>query len=646
MCLPAEEESLRVATLEEFSSGNLIEVTHLHMILIGHTGVGKTSLVKHLKGEKIDPNENSTEVMQPQLLLCRTKQPDLLHQETLAGGLEGAGDTGYFMQESELYKAQPGKFYLTIWDTGGQPMFQDLLPCFAKLRSLYGVVFKLTEDLDKHPENDFRYGRQKHSTGPSPFSNKELIYRCLGYIEMFSSSIKDTIPNLPSEIVDILQLGLHEQVLPKAILIGTYKDQFEKSELESEKLLTRLVTFTESLEQVECLCSKTHYPTESPFQVAVHMIDNTKAGSRNEIDEGLEILVDSIRMLAKYTTTKFPQNWLHFKQRLEETCKLKYPNGILPYVDACDVAKECHISNVDAPLIYFHEVGAFLWYYYSDRTILKNYVILYPEKLLKVLATIFDAKGYGGSAVEWRKLKSKGILVEKLYTSCLDEQNTGISTQWVLDFLNEHHIACPIAHTDIGVGYFIPCMLPLCVEPRHLQAEPASSLYIILNAGYVPPGLFPIWVTILADQTLKFGKGRWVLCKPLFRNQVEFKVEDNYRVLLTEHSNYIQVECCPPPPESTPDPQVYGTVRSVLDICLFRSVPKWIYEREYRFTFACTMGADGNAHFLSELPLDPTCDVECSQHHTTRLKEGQLLWFGIRKTMQSESGCANLSPRV
>ena len=71
--LPAGEESRRVATLEEFSPENLVEIKHLHMILIGHTGVGKTSVVKHLKGEKIDPDENSTEIIEPQLLVCMPK---------------------------------------------------------------------------------------------------------------------------------------------------------------------------------------------------------------------------------------------------------------------------------------------------------------------------------------------------------------------------------------------------------------------------------------------------------------------------------------------------------------------------------------------------------------------------------------------
>ena len=70
----AEEVSHRDATLKEFSPGNLIEITHIHMILIGHTGAGKTSVVKHLKDEKIDPDENSTEVMEQRLLFW-PKQP-------------------------------------------------------------------------------------------------------------------------------------------------------------------------------------------------------------------------------------------------------------------------------------------------------------------------------------------------------------------------------------------------------------------------------------------------------------------------------------------------------------------------------------------------------------------------------------------
>ena len=626
--LPAGEESRCVATLEEFSPGNLVEITHLHMILIGHTGVGKTSVVKHLKGEKIDPDENSTEVMEPQLLVC--KQPELLIRETLAASLQG---TGFFVKENENYRAEPGKFYLNIWDTGGQSMFQDLLPCFAKLRSLYGVVFKLTDDLDSYPKNSFRFGRQKYSTGPCPYSNKDLIYRCLGYIETFSSSIKDTIPRLPSEIVDILQLEREEQEFPIAVLIGTYRDKFEKPDKieKSEKLLDKLVTFTENLEKVECLHSKIHYPTEAIFQIPVYMLDNTKAGSRDEIDEGVQVLVEDISMLAKKTTVKVPKNWLDFKQKLEEICKSNYPNGIIPFTDVSKVAEECHISNVIAPLIYFHELGFFLWYYYSNRPTLKDYVVLDPEKLLKVLARIFDAKGYGSFSCEWKRLKSKGILEKKLSDHCLDEQKTGISTQWVLEFLSEHYVASPIDHKVLGKGHFIPSMLRVRDKLDCLD-EPTSSLYIVLNAGFVPPGLFPKWVTILSNHNLNLGTGHWVLCEEeLYRNQVKFEVQQNYRVLLTEHVDCIQVECCPPPSE-TPDPQVYRTVRNVLDVCLFRTVPKWIYEREYQFTFACT---DASHHLL---PADAITNqnVTCSQHQMMELTEGQLLWLGIGRTMPSE----------
>ena len=477
------------------------------MILIGHTGVGKTSVVKHLKGEKIDPDENSTEVMELQLLVC--KQPELLIQENLAASLEG---TGFFVKENENYRAEPGKFYLNVWDTGGQTMFQDLLPCFAKLRSLYGVVFKLTDDLDSYPESSFRYGRQAYSTGPCPYSNEALIYRCLGYIETFSSSIKDTIPRLPSEIVDILQLEREEQEFPIAVLIGTYRDKFEKPDKieKSEKLLDKLVTFKENLEKVECLHSKIHYPTEAVFQIPVYMLDNTKAGSSDEIDKGVQVLVEDISMLAEKTTVKVPKNWLDFKQKLEEICKSNYPNGIIPFTDVSKVAEECHISNVIAPLIYFHELGFFLWYYYSNRPILKDYVVLDPEKLLKVLARIFDAKGYGSFSREWIKLKSKGILEKKLSDCCLDEQKTGISSQWVLEFLSEHYVASPIDHKILGKGHFIPSMLPHRVELDHL-VEPTSSLYIVLNAGFVPPALFPKWVTILSNHNLNLGTGDWVL---------------------------------------------------------------------------------------------------------------------------------------
>ena len=111
------------------------EESQIHLILIGHTGVGKTSLRKHLKNEPINMDESPTIIM----------EPEFLYRESIK-----MANSIPFKSIREALKDSSSKVFLTMWDTGGQPIFQDLLPCFARLKCMYGIVFRLPDlqDLD------------------------------------------------------------------------------------------------------------------------------------------------------------------------------------------------------------------------------------------------------------------------------------------------------------------------------------------------------------------------------------------------------------------------------------------------------------------------------------------------------------------
>ena len=138
----------------------------IHLILIGHTGVGKTSLRKHLKDEPIDMNETPTIVM----------EPEFLYRESVE--LSAASP---FKCIKDVLSSSNSKVFLTMWDTGGQPIFQDLLPCFARLKCMYGIVFRLPDlqEFDSRPE--IRPCDEHHESVTSPFTNKDILYRNLAY---------------------------------------------------------------------------------------------------------------------------------------------------------------------------------------------------------------------------------------------------------------------------------------------------------------------------------------------------------------------------------------------------------------------------------------------------------------------------------
>ena len=135
------------------------EEIEIHLILIGHAGVGKTSLKKHLKNVPIEKFESPTLVMESDAIR---------------------------FEESEAKR-----FSLTLWDTGGHPIFQDLLPCFARFRCMYGLVFKLTDIVFFDSCPDIRSCGKDSETVSSPFSNRDIIHRNLAFIQAFSSSFRE-----------------------------------------------------------------------------------------------------------------------------------------------------------------------------------------------------------------------------------------------------------------------------------------------------------------------------------------------------------------------------------------------------------------------------------------------------------------------
>lgn len=113
--------------MASFRNDLIEDEVQIHLILIGSSGVGKTSLRKHLKNEQIDMNEVPTIIM----------EPDHLY-----------GDARNVSDNENDHNLTGNKISLTMWDTGGQPIFQDLLPCFARLKCMYGIIFRMS-DLDE-----------------------------------------------------------------------------------------------------------------------------------------------------------------------------------------------------------------------------------------------------------------------------------------------------------------------------------------------------------------------------------------------------------------------------------------------------------------------------------------------------------------
>ena len=604
----AELELAKIDLIDKLSGTDLVEMTHVHMILLGHAGVGKTSIRKHFKNEPFDPQEKTTIVAEHEILIT----------ETLAAKSNTASteENFFFFPHDHLHGTESDKCLLTLWDTGGQPMFQDLLPCFPKLRSLYGIVFRLdnfgdSRNAETRPPCDFE------SSVKSPYTHYELICRCMAYVNTFSSNTQGVLQSLPPELQKISSF-------PKCVMIGTCKDQVAlANEFEVKENLGQLDTLVN-----RCNLSDRLICPKATKSIAFE-INNTVSGTEKVecLDPGMLDLRRSIVEFTQKVADRIPSTWLSFKIDLEKLSLNKYKNGIVPFEEVRSVALALGVIP-EAALVYFHELGIFLWYHYSQTESLKKFVIVDPKKLLEVLASLLDPKGYSEYRLQWRDFEERGLLQKGLYKYLLSESKTGLPESWILEFLVEHHLAmCQ------DESYFIPSMLKTLKNIPDISADQkASAIFIISNSKFTTPGLFPRFVTVLAG--VNEGITRWRLPprerKDSFcRNQVEFFVNDVCRIVLTEFIDSIRVICLPITDGGELQNAFCVNLLSTLNIQLQRSVPQWLDKLffPFRFTFECKCAKAGTRHFLPSLPWRSDNEVLCAAGESMKLEDRHKIWL-------------------
>ena len=261
-------------------------------------------------------------------------------------------------------------------------------------------------------------------------------------------------------------------------MIGTCKDQVALAkELEVMEKLGQLDTLVN-----RCNLSDRLICLETMESIAFE-INNTISGTDLEqvecLDPGMLDFRKSIVEFTQEVAVMIPSAWLSFKIDLEKLSLNKYRSGIVPFEEVKSVALHLGI-NPEAALVYFHELGIFLWYHYSQTESLKKFVIVDPKKLLEVLASIFSPTGYSRYRSQWRDLKERGLLQKGLYKYLLSESKTGLPESWILEFLVEHHLAmCQ------DESYFIPSMLKIVTNIPDVSADQkASAIFIISNSKF------------------------------------------------------------------------------------------------------------------------------------------------------------------
>ncbi len=591
-------DTLRLADSE------YLEVPHLHMLLIGHTGVGKTSIRKHLQNIPFNDKEKSTIIM----------EQELLYQETFESTIDSKKSTVVLKKYDSVYKSDPDKIYLTLWDTGGQPMFQDLLPCFAKFRSIYGIVVRLCDLLDNsnaciRPTCSLEIERE------SPYTSTDYLYRCLSFLD--STSLDVHLGNLP----DMLKKRVFEvasgTVFPKIAFIGTFKDQIKIDDKQDlDQMLLQLKVNLNSLGMN--FREKVIFPSTSTVNSVMFEIDNTQSGAKYD-DPGMKTLREQIVSCTKSAKAKIPRKWISFKIDLERESRLQQPcTGIVTFEKASEIAKR-YKTDLRAALCYFHELGIFIWYH--DKKNLQEYVFVEPKNLLSILGTILDPQVYIDLPEQWKQLQAQGILNVQVCERLLADSKTGLPLSWILSFFEEYHLAMPLLE-----GYFIPSMLqvfPICPNHQHtfdanlsacsvLSADlKVAPLFLVPKSKFVPPGFFPRLMTVLSG--IKEGSIIWKLSPDFIncKNIVSFEINNRFQLVFTEFIDCVRAHFDGLTDDNIPHRDLCLQIVSTLNVQLQRVVNT----KSIRLTFLCSCSEHSSStNFLKYLPFATDNHVSCGEH--------------------------------
>ena len=585
--------------LKNCSSDHPVMEVQINLILIGLTGVGKTSIRRHLKNEPMNENESPTIVM----------EPEYLYRESV--------EVGPFKHIKDSLNAGPNKVFLSLWDTGGQPIFQDLLPCFARLQSMYGIVFRLSDigTFDSKPE--IRQCTRNDKVAVSPFTNEDMVYRNLAYVVAYPSSKKYGNAEGDSNF-------------PAAIILGTFRDKVSQASLQLKKreLEKKIGEFIQSQQLSYC------------SQRNIIEIDNTASGKKQ--DQGIECLRNVISQNAEKCSVEVSLVWLQYKAKLQRLCYTQYVNlGIIPLIEAVRIGKEeCSVRDPKAALMYFHNLGIFMWFHMSVRESIKNYIVIEPKTLIDVLSRLFclDVQRFHPN----EKLLNRGIITLTYFESLLRRKASSIDDAWFIAFLEENYLSVKITYSEKEPCCFLPSLLSVSNDYENNVDQACSTpLYIVPHSGYIATGMFPRLLTALAGVNSKRGSTSWRIpllnyswLKDVCRNQFEFVVNECVHVILSEFAKYIRVDCVPCGDVTSEADYFLKDIVSTLDVQLQRIVPRWIKERRYNFTFQCNnIECSPTKHFfVSDIPFSEMVHVECSQERRSTLTSSQLLWCSNRSS--------------
>ncbi len=592
------------------------------VMLVGPAGVGKSCFKKGLMGQRFDKSMNSTIVADVQSVTpseqafsgwhrpidrewftpapgmwCRVTKDDEIEELAQLLVLVGQTDSSttasshsfdetirtrfellnYEESKSQILKKafararelkvmrnvaklKPRPFF-HLWDCGGQPVFLELLPIFLTSRTIFLLFFNAAIDLKQPWESSYRTdGNEVVSQGKVNMSTLEMMQRWIALI--YSHLLKKEDQSAAGgESAD--------PGYPRVIPIGTRGDKLVSKTAEAV-----LREVEDSIKGKAPL----HHVLKQPV-----IIDNTTSGTGDKEDPGYKRVREEISDITQSKLKKdTPLSWILFRKLLQLLPEASENTvNIISVNDAHAIASLAKVqsSHVQSVLGFYHELGVLL--YYPNIKGLEQKVILNPQWFVECLGKVLALPGATEERyedkVEWELFRTKGILVQRLYTNVWRECQ-GVEPEEFMELLTHFQLAVEVKvepevyFNEHSKKYFVPSVLPyyssdndqedrsVTAQHRHAFSSAvgkssiikAAPLHVTFHAGFVVPGFFTRLATVilkdrgepLSNLSLYFEKDK----NSIFHNQISYEMQSlpSHHIVLTEHANTIEISfTCP-----------------------------------------------------------------------------------------------------
>ena len=419
-------------------------------------------------------------------------------------------------------KIPPPSPFLHVWDCGGQPVFQEVLPVFLTARTMFLLLFNATKNLDLQIES-------------VQYQQGEKIDR--GYVNMSTLQLLEGwMSNIHSYLLKKDKEGSYLDY-PRVIPIGTRGDKL--SDVEKQQVVDRLIDSSYS----KAFCKVLKHPL---------VVDNTTAGRGKQEDPNYQILRDVISTFATRKLTELtPITWILYRKVLQLLTSQFKDKNTISFNEAVAIGMLCKVEpeDVHAILRFYHELGVLL--YFDKIESLQNKIILNPKWFVECLGMVLTLPGVGKEEyerrLEWDLLRTKGLLVQPLYIAVWKECE-GIKPDDLIQLLAMFQLAVEVKTDEYddrsARQFFVPAVLPYFTQDQQSQVAKgfltAAPLHITFKSGYVTPGFFTRLITTMTKSpicSLYFKEG-------IFHNRVTYRFGEPAAnlVTFTEMSSMIAID--------------------------------------------------------------------------------------------------------